>query len=180
MLCSQSQVIFLPTNQLLNENLKKLSAFGFTTLVALNAHTINDVDFLVAASCLQQKPGLIRRVIFTGPQTPDASSLYPGQSLWSRICQRIRPEAALHLCSQSKNKYETTVIEVDGKCEELPGSSDQYFNIQEAEKAVALFLETYSQTDVRLLAPTITQRNLMKEMLAKKRKVKWQVCLTFL
>ena len=54
-LCSQANVVFITASQLLVEQhrLKQQSSFGFTTLVAFNAHTISDVDFLIAASCMQ-------------------------------------------------------------------------------------------------------------------------------
>ena len=72
---------------------------------------------------------------------------------------------------------------VDGKGELLEGTNDQFFNIQEAEYAIALFMikalegnelewsKDKTKTNFKILAPTETQRNLMREILENKKNV---------
>jgi hypothetical protein len=67
--------------------------------------------------------------------------------------------------------------------EVIEGTSDQFFNIQEAEYAVALFMikalegneiewsKDKAKTNFKLLAPTVTQRNLIREILGEKKNV---------
>ena len=45
------------------------------------------------------------------------------------------------------------------------------YNIQEAEYAVTLFMDKFS-ADTRLLAPSLTQRNLMREIMKGKKTMK--------
>jgi len=57
---------------------------------------------------------------------------------------------------------------VEGTCESL---DETVYNIEEAEYAVNLFIDRFC-ADARLLAPSVTQRNLMREIMKGKKTMK--------
>jgi hypothetical protein len=67
-LSTQAKNICITANDLLDwkERLQKMNAFSFSNLIVLNSQTISDVDFLIAAICLQLNPKFLRRVVMTG------------------------------------------------------------------------------------------------------------------
>lgn len=169
----------MTTTSYLAKNFSQLKldkAFNYRTLVLLNAQTMADTDLLLSTSLCD-----FDRVLLTGPVT-NQDVLRPSALL--RMA-KLAPQQGLRLLKMSKKPKACEVSELSVTIPDTTQgiqTNDQglSFSIGLAEYAVALFMRTVLEQKVQqedstlvttILVPNSLQRDLTREVYAKKRSV---------